>query len=95
VKIRDGGKVIGKIKRDVFGNPANDDIETTNIENFCGILRERVGRLVRKTKCYSKKLLRLRNATEILRFYWNFMDRLPKNGTPAMIENLTNHPWLE
>ncbi len=49
------GKVIDKIKRIIFGNPVDGDIETTNIENF--------------------------------------MDRLPKSGTPAMSEKLTNHQW--
>lgn len=93
IKIREEGKVVDKIKRIIFGDPATEDIETTNIENFNSILRERIGRLVRKTKCYSKKKSRLMNATEIIQFYWNFMDRLPKSGTPAMIENLTNHQW--
>ncbi len=93
IKIREEGKVVDKIKRIIFGNPEARDIETTNVENFNSILRERVGRLVRKTKCYSKKKSRLRNAAEILHFHWNFMDRLPKSGTPAMIENLTNHQW--
>jgi len=93
IKIREEGKVVDKIKRIIFGNPVVGDIETTNIENFNSILRERIGRLVRKTKCYSKKKSRLMNAAEIIQFYWNFMDRLPKNGTPAMIEELTNHQW--
>ena len=55
VKIREKGRVVDKIKRIIFGNPEPEDIETTNIENFNGILRERVGRLVRKTKCFSKR----------------------------------------
>lgn len=93
IKIRKEGKVIDKIKRIIFGNPDAGEIETTNIENFNSILRERIGRLVRKTKCYSKKKSRLRNATEIIQFHWNFMDRLPRSGTPAMIENLANHQW--
>lgn len=93
IKIREGGKVVDKIKRIIFGNPVVGDIETTNIENFNSILRERVGRLVRKTKCYSKKKSRLMNAAEIIQFYWNFMDWLPKSCTLVMIENLTNHQW--
>jgi hypothetical protein len=54
-------------------------------------LSERLGRLVRKTKCYSKKKSRLENAVELFQFYWDFMNLLPKRGTPAMIENLTDH----
>ncbi len=52
--------------------------------------RERIGRLVRKTKCYSKKKSRLEDAVELYQFYWNFMDMLPKRGTPAMLESLTD-----
>jgi hypothetical protein len=93
IKIRESGKVVDKIKRVIFGNPSIDEIETTDIENMNGIFRERIGRLVRKTKCYSKKKSRLENAVELYQFYWNFMDKLPKNGTPAMVESLTNHQW--
>lgn len=85
--------MVDKIKRAIFGNPSIDEIETTLIENMNGIFRERIGRLVRKTKCYSKKRSRLENAVELYQFYWNFMDKLPKSGTPAMLENLTNHQW--
>ena len=66
IKIRENGKVVDKRKRIVFGSPEIEDIETTNVENFNSILRERVGRLVRKTKCYSKKKSRLRDATELI-----------------------------
>ena len=93
IKIREKGRVVDKIKRIIFGNPNPEDIETTNIENFNGIMRERVGRLVRKTKCYSKKKLRLKNATELIQFHWNFMDTIHDNYTPAMIEELSDHIW--
>ncbi len=93
IKIRENGRVVDKIKRIVFGNPEVEDIETTNVENFNSILRERLGRLVRKTKCYSKKKSRLRNATELIQFHWNFMDTIHDNLTPAMIESLSNCIW--
>jgi IS1 family transposase len=93
VKIREEGRVVDKIKRIVFGNPKMEDIETTNIENFIGILRERVGRLVRKTKCYSKRKSRLKDATELIQFHWNFMDTIHDNETPGIIESLTDHVW--
>ncbi len=57
------------------------------------IFRERLGRLVRKTKCYSKKKPRLVDAVELHQFYWNFMDKLTKSETPAMIEGLEHHQW--
>ena len=70
-----------------------DDIETTDVENFNGILRERVGRLVRKTKCHSKKKRALINALELIQFHWNFMDPLHDNQTPGMLESLSDHIW--
>jgi len=58
-----------------------------------GNLRERVGRLVRKTKCYSKSKSRLGDAIELIQFYWNFMDVLHDKKTPAIIEMLTDYIW--
>lgn len=93
IKIREGGRVVYKIKRVVIGSPELDDIETTNIENFNGIMRERVGRLVRKSKCYSKKKSHLTNAIELIQFHWNMMDTIHGNLTPAMIESLSDYIW--
>jgi IS1 family transposase len=93
IKIREGGKIVDKIKVIVYGTPKYEDIETTDIENMNSICRERIGRLVRKTKCFSKKKLRLIDAIELYQFYWNFMDILHDNQTPAMIESLSNHIW--
>lgn len=89
IKIKRHGRVVGKIKRQVYGTPSEDDIETTDIENFGGILRERLGRLVRKTKCYSKLKTRLEDALALFQFHWNFMDPLQGKNTPAMLEGLT------
>ena len=93
IKIRDGGKVVDKIHKIVYGSPPVEDIETTDIENFNSILRERVGRLVRKTKCHSKKKRALINAIEVIQFHWDFMDPLPSGETQAMIESLSDYPW--
>lgn len=93
VKVRLKGKVIEKIKRQIYGNPDLIAIETTNVENFNDILRERVGRLVLKSKYYSKKKARLEKAIEFFLFHWNFMHILKKKKSPGMIENLTEHLW--
>jgi len=80
----------------IYGDPKLEDIETTNIKNFNGILRERIGRigrLVRKTKCFSKYKLRLECAIELFQFYWDFINELKRNTSPAMIEELTDHRW--
>jgi hypothetical protein len=94
MKIRDErGRLIGKEKRIVYGDPEVEDIETINVENFNGILRERLGRLVRRTKCISKKKPRLHYAISFFQFYRNFISQIKRHRTPAMIEGLSNHTW--
>lgn len=92
VKIREKGRVVGKIKRGMIGEPCLENTETTNIENFNSILRERIGRLVRKTKCYSKILRMLDCALEVFQFYWNMIKPI-RGKTPAMKEGLTEKAW--
>ena len=65
------------------------DIETTDVENFNGIMRERVGRLVRKTKCHSKLKRRLEFSVDLFKWHWNFMDLLGGKATPAMLERIS------
>ncbi|GCC11089.1 hypothetical protein IPdc08_01136 [archaeon] len=93
VKIREKGKVVDKLKREIYGKPRHKKIETTNIENFNRILRERIGRLVCKTKCFPKKVMLLDNAVTVFGFYWNFMKPLHRAKTPAMSEGLMNRVW--
>jgi IS1 family transposase len=97
IKIRDNGRVIGKEKRIVYGTPNLEDIETTDVENFNSILRERIGRLVRKTKCFSKLKRRLNSSVNLFQFYWNFMSEIQRGFSPSMIEGLTDHlfSWHE
>lgn len=92
VKIREKGRVIGRFKRKMMGDPCLEDTETVNIENFNSILRERIGRLVRKTKCYSKLKRMLDSALEVFQFYWN-MIKILKGKTPAMMEGLSEKAW--
>jgi len=94
VKIREKGKVIGKEKRTICGNPDPGDIGTTDIENFNGILRERIGRLVRKSKCFSKRRWRLECSVQLFQFYWNFINEFKRRTSPAMLEGLTDHLWI-
>ena len=93
VKIRESGRVVNKVRRVVYGNPAQEEIETTDVENFNGILREHVGRIVRRTKCYAKKGNALTNAIGLFQFYWNFMHELHGNLTPAIEEGITPKRW--
>ena len=59
IKIKKNGKVVSKKKLVVYGEPFLGDIETTEVESFNSILRERLGRLVRESKCFSKVKRRL------------------------------------
>ena len=93
IKIRKGGKVVDKEKRIIYGNPELNDIETTDVENSNGILRERIGRLVRKTKCFSKYKRRLECAIHLFQFYWDFINEFKRDTSPAMIEEVTDHIW--
>jgi len=93
VKIRVRGTLVGKERRIIFGSPDPDDIETTDVENYNGIIRERMGRMVRKTKCYSKLKRRLQMAFNLFQFYWNFMSNIRRKVTPAMLEGLSKMPW--
>ena len=93
VKIKKNGKLIKKEKRVIYGNLDLEAIETTDIENSNGIFRERLGRLVRKTKCFSKKKSKLHNAIDLFQFYWNFINNFQRKGSPAMLEGIADHIW--
>jgi hypothetical protein len=49
---------------------------------------ERIGRLVRKTKCFSKLKCRLEAALAVFQFYWNFMKEMDGKSTPGMVEGI-------
>ena len=55
VKHKQNGRLLWRTKKTVFRNPEYPKIDTTVIENYNGVLRERISRLVRETKCFSKK----------------------------------------
>lgn len=94
VKIRDAnGRLIRKEIRTVYGAPDLGDVETVNVENFNSILRERVGRLVRRTKCFSKQKQRLWCGVMFFQFYWDFISELKRGVTPAMMEKCSTHVW--
>jgi hypothetical protein len=94
IKIRDAnGRLIRIETRLLYGEVDMGEVETIYVENFNNILRERAGRLVRKTKCFSKKKLRLGCAIDLFMFYWNFMSELKRGLTPAIMEDCATHIW--
>ncbi len=93
IKIRERGRVIDKLHKIIYGNMSLDEIETTDVENYNGILRERISRLVRKTKCFGKRKSRLENALHVFQFYWNFMKPIKEKLTPAIMERQATKIW--
>lgn len=93
IKVREHGRLVRKERLVIYGVCSRGDVETTDVENFNGILRERVGRLVRKTKCFAKLEKRLVCAVGLFQFYWNFINEFKRGVSPAKIEGLTDHLW--
>lgn len=93
IKVKKKGKLVAKQKWKIFGDPDWKDIETTDVENSNSIMRERNGRLVRKSKCFSKKKGALCYSIEFLQMYWNLMKPIHDKKTPALIEGLADTTW--
>lgn len=93
VKHKKNGVLVEKEKRVVYGNPDINDIETINVENHNGIIRERIGRFVRKTKCFTKKKSRMNSALQLFQFYWNFINEFKKGKSPAVMEGIQDYLW--
>lgn len=92
IKHKRNGKLIWKSKEQVLQSPKIGDIDTTVVENYNGILRERISRLVRRTKCFSKKRLRYEHHLDIFQGYNNFM-KSDEGKTPLMKEGKITKIW--
>lgn len=93
MKIKQGGRLVGKERWVVYGEVVLGKIETTDVENFNSILRERLGRLVRKTKCFAKVKRRLACCIGLFMFYWNFINEFKRGESPGKLEGLADHVW--
>ena len=93
VKVKEHGRLVRKERLVVYGEVDVGEIETTDVENFNGIVRERLGRLVRKTKCFAKAKRRLLCSIGLFQFYWNFINEFERGESPATLEGLTDHVW--
>jgi len=92
IKHKKAGKLMWKTKQKILRNPDYRDIDTTVIENYNGILRERISRLVRKTKCFSKKRSTFEKHLDIFQAYNNVIKEY-YGETPCMKEKLTDKKW--
>ena len=93
IKHRENGRLKWKEKRSVYGNGDTENIETVNVENHNGIIRERIGRFVRRTKCFSKKKSRMISALHLFQFYWNFINDFKCGQSPGMLEGIEDQIW--
>lgn len=93
IKSKNGKKIFPAIKRQVFGTPSLNDIDTNSNESFNSILRGKLARFVRKTKAHTKKKSCLENALFLFQFSWNFMHKNEKNLTPAICEHQATKVW--
>jgi hypothetical protein len=55
IKIREGGKVVDKIKKVIYGTPSIDEIETTDIENMNGIAAKGWADLLGRQNAFRKR----------------------------------------
>lgn len=94
IKIIRGRKLIDKYRRKIFGNPSFADIDTVNIESYNSTLRGCIGRLVRRTKCFSKKRSEFENHLDIYQAYNNVIKIDGDGKTPCMREGLTSKKWV-
>lgn len=105
IKERENGKVVGKIRRVIFGEMDNAEIDTTYIERYNLTMRHGISRLVRKSLCFSKCKEMLDNHTNVYECYNNLirvnsaLTIKTKKGekdigrTPCMVEGITDHMW--
>lgn len=92
VKHKRAGKLVWKIKEQVLRSPKSEEIDTTVIENYNGVLRERISRLVRRSKCHSKRRERFERHLDIYQAYNNLM-KSETGETPMMLEGKTSKIW--
>jgi hypothetical protein len=92
IKIKEADILVDKIKRKVYGNPHYNQIETTAIESYNAVLRNSISRLIRRSKCYSKKRYMLDLCLEFNQTYNNFI-KLYGKQTPAMKEGISDKQW--
>ena len=93
IKIVNGRKLVDKYRRKIFGNPNYNNIDTVNIESYNSVLRGCISRLVRRTKCFSKKRSMYEKHLDIFQAYNNTIKHDDAGKTPCMMEGLTDKKW--
>ena len=92
IKHKRMGRLVWRAKEQVLRCPEIKKIDTNAIENYNGILRERISRLVRRSKCYSKQRYKLERHLDIFQSYNNLM-KVKRGKTPMILEGKTSKIW--
>lgn len=95
-KTKSAGRLTKITRQWVVGEGNLGDIQTSQIENMNGVARGCQSNLVRKTKCFAKKVERVDKMYEMFQMYRNFMKQDKNKMTPAMKEYLQDAPldWV-
>ena len=105
IKERENGRVVGKIRKIIFGEMDDADIDTIHIERYNLTMRNGISRLIRKSLCFSKCKKMLDNHIDVYECYNNLirvnssLTIKTKKGernlkrTACMVEGVTDHVW--
>lgn len=94
IKSKNGKKLLKPIKKIVFGEFDDALINTNSVESINSVLREKISKLIRKTKKIPKNKYSLNSSVSLFKFAWNFIHKRHKHlVTPAMQEGVTNKFW--
>jgi hypothetical protein len=90
VKVKKNGRLKQLKRRWIVGKSDDCKIQTSQVENINGIARCHQSHLVRKTKCFAKKLSRAFLVNELFKVYHNFIKCRDSKDTPAIIEGVAD-----
>jgi hypothetical protein len=91
-KIKSAGRLTKINRQWVVGEGSINNIQTSQIGNMNGIARGCHSNLVRKPKCFAKKVERVDKMYEMFQIDRNFMKQDKNKMTPAMKEDLRDAP---
>ena len=92
VKIRENGRVVRKEKRTIYGNPDPGDIETTDVENYNGILRDRIGRFGTEDEVFLETEVDAKMFAPTVSILLEFHKRVQKNNFSRNVGRIGGSP---
>jgi len=92
IKQRKENRLVAVIREAIWGEPADEAISTSVVEEYNTKIRQRISRLERNAQAFSRKIPAYVGALNMFQFMNNFSDA-KKGTTPAMREGITDHVW--